>query len=118
MALSAHAVNGNDSPRTIRIVGNLYGHQPLTLIDSGSSSNFISEQMATAFPNWSPLQKPVQVRVANGASIHCTHELKQQQIYIQGHSFLLDLKILPQKCYDVIIGMDCLEMHNPMKVHW
>ena len=46
MALSIHVVNGNDSPRTIRTVG-LYGHQPFMLIDFGSSSNFISEQLAT-----------------------------------------------------------------------
>lgn len=29
-----------------------------------------------------------------------------------------DLKILPLHCYDMIIGMDWLEEHNPMKVHW
>ena len=30
----------------------------------------------------------------------------------------MNLKILPLKCYDIIIGMDWLENHSPMQVHW
>jgi len=32
--------------------------------------------------------------------------------------FVVDLKILPLKCYDIILGMDWLEMHSPMEIHW
>jgi len=118
MALSLYAVNGTDAPRTIRVLGNLSGQTPLILMDSGSSSTFISEQLAAKLPNWTPLHTPVLVKIADGATIWCTHELQSCLLYIQGHSFLLNLKILPLKCYDIIIGMDWLEQHSPMQVHW
>lgn len=31
---------------------------------------------------------------------------------------MVSLKILPLKCYDVILGMDWLELYSPMEVHW
>lgn len=34
------------------------------------------------------------------------------------YDFVTDLKILPLSSYDLIVGMDWLEMFNPMKVHW
>lgn len=37
---------------------------------------------------------------------------------IQGHSFHTTLKIIPLKGYDVILGMDWLEEHSPMEIHW
>ena len=51
MALSAYAVAGIEAPKTIRLIGNLQGLKPLILLDSGSSSTFISEQMAALLPN-------------------------------------------------------------------
>lgn len=30
----------------------------------------------------------------------------------------MNLKILPLKCYDIIVGLDWLEISSPMKVHW
>lgn len=114
MSLSVHALNGTEAPKTLRVEGNLYGLKPLMLFDSGSSSSFISEHMAAHISGWTPLDKPVQVRIANGAVILCTHQISNAEIYIQGHLFLIDLKILPLRCYDIIIGMDWLAM----QVHW
>ena len=56
--------------------------------------------------------------MANGELISCTHELSEQLWAIQGHSFHTTLKIIPLKCYDVVLGMDWLELHSPMEVHW
>jgi hypothetical protein len=36
----------------------------------------------------------------------------------QGTQFVTDLKVLPLPYYDMIIGMDWLEWHSPMKVDW
>jgi len=59
MSISVHAMNGCEAARTIKIVGNIKGHQPILLLDSGSSSNFISEKLAAEFTEWTPLLKPV-----------------------------------------------------------
>lgn len=37
---------------------------------------------------------------------------------MDSHLFVSDLKILALSSYDMIIGMDWLEMFSPMKIHW
>lgn len=36
---------------------------------------------------------------------------------MQGHTFKYDARVLPLKCYDVILGADWLEDHNPTWIH-
>ncbi|CAO2144897.1 unnamed protein product [Urochloa humidicola] len=118
MAISVYAAQGTESLKTVRMVGNILKQEVIMLIDSGSSHNFISETLATKLPNWVPLRKPVDVRVANGNILLCTHELVDQPVSINGHQFLITLRILPLHCYDVILGMEWLEQHSPMMVSW
>jgi hypothetical protein len=56
--------------------------------------------------------------VVNGQVIQCSSELKQAKWSIQGHEFATDLKILPLPYYDLIIGVDWLEVHSPKKIDW
>lgn len=37
---------------------------------------------------------------------------------IDDYSFTSNLKILPLTHFDVILGMDWLEKHSPMQIHW
>lgn len=36
----------------------------------------------------------------------------------EGTTFVTDFKILPLSGYDLIVGMDWLEQHSPMAIHW
>ncbi|WVZ87398.1 hypothetical protein U9M48_034038 [Paspalum notatum var. saurae] len=118
MALSLAAVHGADASRTIKFQGSIKRFPAFILIDSGSSGNFVSEQFASLLPNWNLLSQPVEVRVANGSVILCTHEISHCKVVINGHAFDITLKILPLQCYDVILGIDWLEQYSPMQVHW
>jgi hypothetical protein len=60
----------------------------------------------------------MQVKVAHGQILHCTHEVQACPIWISGYAFKLSLKILPLQCYDVILDIDWLEQHSPMEVDW
>ena len=53
MALSIHAVQGTNSSKTVRMVGNICGKEVIILIDSRSTHNFISESLASRWRNWS-----------------------------------------------------------------
>ena len=88
------------------------------LIDSRSSNSFVSDLVAANVSPWQPLSQSVTVRVANGEVLSCTHELRDQVWGTQGHSFCTTLKIIPIRGYDIILGMDWLETHSPMKIHW
>lgn len=76
MAISVQAVNGTSSGKTIRLACSIDKCRAIVLVDSGSSHNFISEQMAALLPGWKALQKPISVKVADGRVLLCTHEVE------------------------------------------
>lgn len=118
MVLSANAAQGTDSTRTVRMVGHVGGKEVIILIDSGSSHTFISEALASRWRDWSPMHTTMQVRVANGQTLQCIHEVQAFPIWISGHAFKMSLKVLPLQCYDIILDMDWLEQHSPMIIDW
>jgi hypothetical protein len=60
----------------------------------------------------------MKVKVANGGIMVCEKEIPQCAWSIQGETFHTNLKLLSLGSYDVILGMDWLVRHSPMKVHW
>ncbi|WVZ97024.1 hypothetical protein U9M48_042591 [Paspalum notatum var. saurae] len=118
MALSAQAVSGTTSNRTIKLYGHIHHHSALLLVDSGSSHNFISEQFATRLTPWRLLKQPIQVKVVDGGILLCTHELEFCPWLVQGHQFQTTFKILPLKCYDAVLGIEWLDQNCPLSVQW
>jgi hypothetical protein len=88
------------------------------LVDSSCSHSFINISLALFLSGLSSTLKPVQVQVANGQIIQCDAELKQAYWSIQDLSFVTDLKVLALPYYGMILGIDWLESHSPMKVDW
>lgn len=118
MTVSVQAVNGSYSGKTVRLQGFIQHQTAVILLDSGSTHTFISEQLACLFPAWRKLDKVINVKVANGGILQCTHEIPDCPWLVQGVHFTNSFKILPLKCYDAILGMDWLERFSPMKIHW
>lgn len=118
MELSLAAIQGTACVQTVLMEGKINQRSVVLLIDSGSSCSFVSHSLASMLPDWSPLPQLVQIRVANGTILMCTHELQQCPVYVQGHCFTINLKILPLQSYDVILGIDWLQQHSPMEVDW
>lgn len=56
--------------------------------------------------------------VANGEILQCSYEMHAARWQVQGCEFTSALRVLPLHCYDLIVGMDWLEAHSPMKIHW
>ena len=50
--------------------------------------------------------------------ITCSSHIPDASWFIQGCQFFSDLKVLPLSSYDMILGLDWLEAHSPMEVHW
>jgi hypothetical protein len=88
------------------------------LVDSGSSNSFLNAALATALYVVPQMSKHVRVQVANGQVLQSVLEIINAQWSIQGVSFMSDLKILPLPYYGMIVGMDWLESHSPMRVDW
>ncbi|KAK1685027.1 hypothetical protein QYE76_045875 [Lolium multiflorum] len=103
MKVSVQALSGTTSRRSMRLQGQVGNYTALILIDSGSTSNFISKTLADR------LQQPVsqmplsKVKVAGGGTIDCSEFLPGVTWFTQGHKFTTDLKILPLRSYDIIL---------------
>lgn len=88
------------------------------LVDSGTTNTFINEQLAQANKGVQLLPKSSRVWVADGGELICLSFVPGCAWYSQGHEFYIDLKVLALVKYDVILGMDWLEEHNPMTLDW
>jgi hypothetical protein len=82
--LSEAAVVGVESLKSIRLMGQLQGKQMMILLDSGSSTSFISSELADDLIGVTTWE-------------------------IQGLTFYSDFKVLPLLHFDVILGYDWLE---------
>jgi hypothetical protein len=118
LALSKVAVTGCEAPRTVKFPGSIQHLSVSMLVDSGSSSSFISASVAAKLSGVIPLHNYLQVQVAGGGKLSCASVLPQAIWFIGDVPFQSDLRVLPLTAYDIIIGMDWLEAFSPMKVHW
>ena len=117
-AISQDAVQGILGSRTMKLQGTIQGHDLVILVDSGSSSTFLSQSVASRLSGVQPLLSKVYVQVSNGNVLQCLNWLPQAHWSIGEFHFTSDLRILPLHHFDMILGMDWLEAFSPMKIHW
>lgn len=117
LSISKEAVHGDENARTFRLQCTVQNIVVVMLIDSSSSSCFISEELARRLKGVQLSIKPVRVRVANGEVLDCATELPFCQWEVQGHVFHTTFRVLPLSYYDLILGIDWLEQHSPMIIH-
>jgi hypothetical protein len=60
----------------------------------------------------------MKVQVANGSYMSCAKHIVDTSWSISGVTFSSTLRVLPLSTYDLIMGMDWLESHSPMLIHW
>jgi hypothetical protein len=114
--LSTEAASTKTTSKSFRLRGQLQGIDVLILLDSGSSHCFLSangEVVRVGASRYSLIRS-----VANGEVVQCTVELPQASWYIHGLEFCCSFKVIHLPYYDVILGMDWLEMFSPMTVDW
>lgn len=116
--LSVNAIAGSENPKTIRLRALVENKVMLLLVDSGSSHTFIDRQLTDKLKQKATaLNKPLQVKVANGEQLQCDTELSGLQWWISGHTFTSDMKVIDLGGYDAILGMDWLAQWGAMTCH-
>jgi hypothetical protein len=88
------------------------------LLDSGSSSSFISETLAAQLLDIKLQSDPCSVRIAGGGLLTSSATLLQVPWSIGQYTFTSNIRVLPLTAFDMIIGMDWLESFSSMHVHW
>lgn len=88
------------------------------LVNSGSSTSFLNQQLADKLQGVKLMRTPCRVKVADGCELCCYTRIPDCVWSLQGHEFSTEMKILSLGTYDAILGMDWLEVHSPMAVDW
>lgn len=118
LSLSLAAAKGIQGKRTLRLQGIINHQELLILVDSGSSSTFISQGAVERLGCTTQQTTEVTMTAANGGKLASTTLVPQVTWWTQGHTFSTTTRVLDLKYYDMILGMDWLETHSPMWVHW
>lgn len=117
-SLSQAAPMGVQGRKTIKLTGLINSQEILILIDSGSSSTFLSEKTAASLHCPVTDAPPIQITVASGEKLQSTQQVTNLAWWTQGHTLSTDARILPLPYYDLVLGMDWLERYSPMWIHW
>jgi hypothetical protein len=88
------------------------------LVDSGSVGTFVSTQLVQQLNLDTVACDSSSFRTTDGGLMVCDKKVQQLKWFIQGYSFVADAKVLPLKCYDLILGEDWLEEFSPMTVDY
>lgn len=118
LVLSEFAVAGTMGRKTIRFHGMIQKQQLLILLDSGSSSNFLAENVVNKLGLQCETVPATQVTIADGGKMQCNQLVSGVEWWCQGHTFTIDFKVLNLGGYDMILGMEWLESFSPMWIDW
>lgn len=118
MLLSQEASSPKAACSTFKLQGYIKGIPLLFLLDSGSSHSLLNVVHSSSLQGVASLDHPLSVRVASGNVISCTSHLSNAVWYVHNIQFQSDLKIIPLRNYDLILGMDWLGQYSLMHVDW
>lgn len=89
--ISIHALADIQGPRTIRLGSWIKGRRVIVLIDSGSSHNFVNQDIAKKLHLDATQVEPFHVRVASGDRLICKEIYQDVPIQVQGVRITVNL---------------------------
>lgn len=112
--ISLNAMAGNKSLGTVRLEGFIKKQKINILVDSGSTHSFIDAALVKRLGLVAEIIPSFLVTVADGSQTIVDTACKQLQYVIQSHSFVSDLRVFALGGSDVVLGVDWLQIHNPV----
>lgn len=102
----------------MKLLAQIGKHKVLVLVDSGSIGTFVSEYLVSKLKLPSESCKPMTYRAADGGLMLSDQKVVNLHWYIQGHKFTSKARVLPLRCYDLMLGEDWLEACSQMWVDY
>jgi len=94
--------------QTLKVLGHVNGSPVATLIDSGSTHNFIQDRTAKFLGlQVAPIEN-FHVLVGNGEELSCSFVCKQVPLQLGPHTFLVNLYTLPLSGVEIVLGIQWL----------
>uniref|UniRef100_A0A2N9FZ49 Chromo domain-containing protein n=1 Tax=Fagus sylvatica TaxID=28930 RepID=A0A2N9FZ49_FAGSY len=114
LSISLHAIAGTPSPQTMRVKANVEGKVVIILIDTGSTHNFMSENMAARLKLQLSGTAKFNVTVASGEKIPSNGRCPRIRVALQGTTLITDFYLLPLEGFDAILGAQWLATLGPI----
>lgn len=111
--LSMQALTGQPSPKTLRFMAFIVGHEVSVLIDSGSSHNILQSRVASFLNISTTPIETVKVMVGNGALFECNGFCPEIPLVIQSYTFQVPFYLFPIQGADVVLGVQWLQFVGP-----
>lgn len=92
--ITLYALVGNPSSHTIRVKGRIKNQEVVSLIDSGSTHNFLDAAELPALQLQLDTSQILEVKVADGSIIKTLGVCHGVTIFVQGYKFVADLNVL------------------------
>ena len=112
--ISFYALSGHSAPKTLRLLGHLANRPVIILVDGGSTHNFMQARLVRHLDLTTQPTPPLRVHIGNGNLIESHQLCPFATLQIQGHTFTLDLHVLPICGADVVLGVHWLKSLGPI----
>jgi hypothetical protein len=116
--ISMAALAGTTSPETVQLRALVGNQVMILLVDSGSTTTFVSKSFALRVGCTVSPAQAVPVKLANGHMLTSNEQVKGLQWWTQGNTFNTNMRILDLGAYDGVLGMDWLKSCCKMTCEW
>ena len=86
--ISLHALSGHRALETLRVTDLIGNHRVHILIDSGSTHNFLQQELVSTLSLSPKNTSTLQVTVGNGEELHCHQVCPRVSVHIQKRAFI------------------------------
>ena len=107
--VSLNAVVGLTSPKTMKLMGSIRGHDVVVVVDSGATHNFITADLVDKLSLPLSETEAYGVQMGSGASVKGTGVCRAVPLSLQALEILDDFLPLELGSTDVILGVQWLE---------
>ncbi|XP_074298103.1 uncharacterized protein LOC141628919 [Silene latifolia] len=112
--ISLNAMSGHNSFQTMRVTGKVRSQSVHILIDSGSTHNFLDEEVAKKLGCRISGTYPLEVSVANGDKIMTTKVCRKFKWQLHGVEFSADVMVVPLGGCEMVLGIQWLASLGPV----
>jgi len=118
MHLSLSSMAGLTNEKSMRMKGWIAGQEVIVLIDSGATSNFISEEVAQRCSLTVTPTSDFGVAVGNGQIISGQGKVKDVQLHIQGVDIKEEFFLFALGTTDIVLGYSWLATLGDTRINW
>lgn len=114
--ISLHAISGVKASSTMQVKGTMGSLTTIVLVDSGSTHNFISEDIARKLGLQPKVEEQFKVVVALRERLPSRGKCTNVKLLLQGiFPIVVDFYILPLEGYDIVLGTQWLRTLGQIK---